>query len=181
MTVKLSENQVALILKFMPNADSVFSLDFQRNKTAREWLESGDSRGKKIAQIQKNDHFPFDHVGFQIVQDHPEYVLASVTPVPDWYEQEDDERFDLREITYQFVHDYKENVVEAVEDVRKKTGLRPRVFTAAMIHQHADMEPGTDVFETVANSMGYSPQGLEEVIDAATDKIQAARVLTDLT
>jgi hypothetical protein len=183
MTVKLSENQVALILSYAPDQKFADVIGDARIDTKREWEQSDGSRAEKIDQILAADVYDFEQLGWEIIRDrapeHDELVMACVTPVPDYHES--DAEYDLDEITRQFVYEFREAAIDAVDEVRQRTGLRPRLFTAAMVDLDEDVEPGTDSFDEVAACMGYTEHGLTETIDAANEKVSEARTLFDLT
>lgn len=174
MTMTLNESKVALLLRHAPERFEA-QVEYERDGLAREWIDADDDRAERIQAILDNDVYDFEQIGWEIVYDGDEYVMAVVTPVPDWRDD------DLDEHTRRFVHDWKEETLATAEDMRESTGLRPRVFVATMLLQSDDFEMGTEEAERVATALGYSQHGLEELLDHARDEIEQATTLCKLT
>jgi len=158
MMLKLSENQVALLLKYCPDDHFEQAVDRAKSTVRDRWATADNSKAAKFNQMQQTDAYEIGQLGFQIVPDEPRLVMACVTPIADGHV--DDGPFDLRDITVQYVFDIKEETVREVNALRERTGLRPRLFVAAMVALNDEVEPGTDTLQTVARSeqsrAGYS-------------------------
>ena len=176
MEYQLSQTQVALLFKYAPDGKFDPVVESARETIRRRWETDSHASERKIQQIKDADAYEFDQIGWQIVPDGDGYAMAVVTPVGP--EHDDCGPYDLDEITRQFVFDFREKTIELLSEIAWSTGLRPRVFIAAMLQP--EIERGSDEFQDVTECLGYTPTGLIETLNAADREVQQATNLYEL-
>jgi len=169
MPIKLDETKAALILDHAsPEVEHIPTR--ARAQVVQEWMDSDGEYADMIQQLHDTDVYKFQQLGWQIHHDvHlDEYIMAVVTPVPDWYDGKLDEN------TRRFIYEWKEKTIDLLDDLRKSTGLRPRIFVAAMLSRDPDFQLDTEESEVVAAVLGFSEKGLQDLVGTADDEVQKA-------